>query len=1499
MDCRGLTCRLNSPNASPEGRNGRHHPRVDAVSSLPSKCADAVAGCPDANGEQRFLGIDLGAETLKVVEIIRTETHIVPGRTRLVEHGKHPRHALADTLAEFDWPTVAGAAVTGRLGRSVRLPRIPTKQAQAEAWRAWFGMEPATLISIGSHGFSTLELRVDGPELYRENGRCSQGTGNFLRQLVERFGLAVEEASELCVGVAEAAKLSGRCPVILKTDMTHLANKGEDRAGILAGLFDAVCENVLVLVKPGRSPERVALVGGVAESRRVQRTFNARLQAMGFQAVELTGNQRRYLEATGAALLAHRADTPLPAIGDLVAEEPALRLESVPPLAATLNRVRRLAAPPMAPAVTGDTPLVAGFDVGSTGSKLVVLSAGATGLVWEGYRRTSGNPVAAAQDLWRRFLESPAARGRVIRFAVTGSGREIVGSLLANCYGHEAVIVLNEIVAHATGALHFDSRVDTIFEIGGQDAKYIRLEGGRVIDAAMNEACSAGTGSFIEEQGGRFAGRPDVVAMGRLAIEAPGGVSLGQHCSVFMAEVIDEAVAAGVDQPIIMAGLYDSIIQNYLNRVKGCRPVGRVVFCQGMPFAADALAAAVARQTGSEIVIPPNPGTVGALGIALLAARDSSAPQESMPDPAVFLEATVEGKDTFVCRATVGCGEPGNHCRIDRLRTTVQGHRKTFQWGGGCSLYDRGTQHRKLPDRAPDPFREREALIESLWQAPEARAPGPVVALSDEFMLKGLLPFFATFLRRLGCQLTRIQAAGASTLQRGIREGNVPFCAPMQFFQGVVAEMATANADFLFLPAITSLPRVANEPVAKTCPILQAGPEVAGWALPPATRRRVVSPWMQVDAGGLSDGAFRRACEELARTFGFDGEPVTRALAAAVRAQEDFNTACAAIGRGAIEFCAAREIPGVVVLGRPYTIYNRVLNSNAPALLREQGAVAIPIDCHPVDREAPVFPDMFWAYGQRILRAAHQVRRTPGVYAIYCSNYSCGPDSFNLHFCSHLMEGKPFAIIETDGHAGDAGTKTRIEAFLHCVREDLAVAGNPRPTTGFDQPPLGQVRLEDIRARNETVLVPSMGPVAQPVVACLRGVGLRAEALPPSDAEALRRGRRHTSGKECLPMSMTLGGLLRRVENDPDADRRFVFLMPRPQGPCRFGAYNLLNQIVLQRLGLGDRVRLWAPVERDYFATFTPAFTFLLISGFLAVERLQQALLEVRPGCPDPTALAETHRRHEAALLALLEREAGRRHSLPGVLWQAASGGLLGIRDLLRAAAADFARFRRPADRPTVLVAGEIYVRLDPFSNGNVIAELERRGLRVRLAPFGEWLEYVDQLHQPPPGLTGLSGRLSRRLHRRIREVTAEAMAPVLGDEAPASVPQALSAAKPYLRPELEGEAVLTLGAPLHEWRAGVIDALLSVGPLECMPNKIAEAQLHHVGQAEGLLSLTLSLNGEPPDPATLDTFAYEVHARFARRRHALVAAADPVPDPARQKAPDRTVPASAPAARD
>ncbi len=1425
---------------------------------------------------RRFLGIDVGAETIKLVELVHDVSGLRWSRRRLAEHDKRPAERLRALLQEWDWESVDSAAVSGRLGKPVRLPQVPAPQAQARACRHLAGDQPATVVSIGSHGFSVLELRAGHVEVFRENSRCSQGTGNFLRQLVERFSLTIEEASELAASTNGAAPLSGRCPVILKSDMTHLANKGEDRARILAGLFDAVAENVLVLLKPDVSPPRLVLVGGVSRAPRIQRAIGAFATAHAMALLALPDDAGLYFEALGCALLAAERGPsgPVPTLEDLIAVPPGTELERVPPLAASLHQVHRLTRRPPAPAEEPSCgPLILGFDIGSTGSKIVAIGAVTTDLRWEDYRDTLGNPVGAAQALLERFQHSPAGGQPVLAVGVTGSGREIVGSLLVNCYGKEAVCVLNEIAAHAAGAVHYDPRVDTIFEIGGQDAKYSRLADGRVVDCAMNEACSAGTGSFITEQGRKFAGIHDVRQLGQEALAAREGVSLGQHCSVFMAEIIDNAVAAGVDQRTIIAGLYDSIVQNYLHRVKGNRTVGRVIFCQGMPFSSDALAAAVARQTGSDVIIPPSPGTVGALGIALLAHRELPLAGLRPLDLPRFLTARVGAKDTFTCKATTGCGAPGNRCRIERLQTVVADRRQVFTWGGGCALHDKGTRRKKLPDLAPDPFREREELIQRLISGLSSRppgataAPGRTVALSDEFMLKGLFPFFATFLHGLGLTLRFVGGCDQAALKRGIQDCHVPFCAPMQQFHGLVSRMAETGADHLFLPMIRSLPRVDGEPHAGTCPIAQASPDLLRWDLKETATARVLSPVIDLGAGNLESAAFLAGCQQLADQAGCPGEDWKRAHRRAAGAQAQFEHAGEEIGRRALDFCRAHGIAPVVVLGRPYTIYNTVLNSNVPALLREQGAIGLPLDCYPVDDAVPTFKDMYWSHGQRILRAAHQIRRTRGVYSLYCSNYSCGPDSFNLHFFAYIMEGKPFAVIETDGHSGDAGTKTRIEAFLHCVSLDLPGATAGTSLREFHRVERQPASLPEIIRQSETLLIPWIGPSSQVVAAALQGLGLPAECLPMPDTESLRHGRRHTSGKECLPMCLTLGNLLHRLERERTTDRRFALLMTTTNGPCREGCYNLLNQITLERLGWAGRVRIWSPADTGYFDDLPGGLSALIFTAMMASDLLEGALHDVRPVELRPGAAREIYDRSFARLLREIQAIVTGDLSLPAALWQVATGRLFGLRRLLADAAAEFARVRTSRALPTVLVVGEVYVRCDGFANNFIVDQLETRGLRARLAPLNEWIEYSDLAARAnDPGFHA-GARIASAAQQRIQNLTYTAVARPLGWPGRPLVRRALAAGGSYLRPDLEGEAVLTIGGSVEDWRRGEIDAVLSVGPLECMPNKIAEAQLFHAAEREGLLSLTLSLNGDPADAGALDNFAFAVHARFAGGR--------------------------------
>ncbi len=1407
---------------------------------------------------QKFLGIDVGAESIKLV-ILEDNEGVLSLHKECHEHGKNPQHTLLSLYQRLNVEQFDALAITGRFSKQFSAARIPIQQAQLRGFKYLYPNTTGTLVSIGSHGFSVLEVRPNDREVFRENSRCSQGTGNFLRQLIGRFSMTIEDASALTADLPNAASLSGRCPVILKTDMTHLANKGENKAEILAGLFDAVCENVLNLVKPGISPNLVVLIGGVSQSKRIQRTSAKKLEKLGFE-FKYDPEFALYFEALGAALIAKEDGLKPPKLDELIANEEEHDLERTPKLSSYMHKVKRMPAPLIKTSTSGK--VIIGLDIGSTGAKAVAIDAITKDQVWDSYIQTLGAPVESAQKLLKKFLDSDAGKNSVIALATTGSGREIVGSLLTNCYSSDDVFIQNEIAAHAAGATHYDQRVDTIFEIGGQDAKYIRLDGGRVIDCAMNEACSAGTGSFIEEQGSKFEGITHISDLGKAALEACEGVSLGQHCSVFMAEIIDEAVSMGIQQNTIIAGLYDSIIQNYLNRVKGSRSVGEVIFCQGMPFAADALAAAVARQTNAQVIIPPNPGTVGALGIALLASESLDTHKEKTLDLNRFFEAKVDERTTFVCNSTVGCGEPGNKCKIDRLKTTVLGETSSFVWGGACSLYEKGTKKKKLPNLSPQPFQEREQLIAHLLEALKTYENSSSIALSDEFMLKDQFPFFATFLSYLGFNLKVLKGNKHSTLKRGIQESHVPFCAPMQLFRGVAGELAETDATYVFAPIFKDTQRVGDEEAAKVCPVVQGAPQML--ALDYAKSGKIwITNEIEVGDKGVQSLKFKKSCEAIASTL-HASEHFEEAFKNALLAQEQFLTDCINIGHQALAFCEAHDITPVVVLGRPYTIYNPILNSNVPAILREQGAISIPIDCYPIDSQTPLLDRIYWGYAQKILQAAHQIRREKKTYSVYCSNYSCGPDSFNLHFYGYVMEGKPFAIIETDGHAGDAGTKTRIEAFLHCVNQDKT-ANKPKTPSNFQDTEKSMINFDTVD-KERTILIPWMGISSNIATACLQASGYKAETLEMPDRYALKLGRRHTSGKECVPVSLTLGRLLQKLESEKD--KKFAYMMPRTTGPCRMGMYHLLQKIVIEKIGESERCEFISPTTDDYFAALPKGFPVLFLAGVIAQDMLHNALLYVRPSELQKGESDKVYEHYCKELYALIAEQKSAIQSRLAITMNIVSGKLFGMASLLKRASEDFAKLNTNKELPVALLVGEIYVRNDAFANDNIISKLEARGLRVSCSENNEWFEYVDYDNQLQTGgelsyMDKIVGFLRNKMHH----IAYESIASKLPLQEPPHIPEVVEASSEYIRGDIGGETVLTIGRSIHDWRKGVICAVVNVGPLECMPMRIAESQFFHAAEKEGLPTLTLPFNGDPISDDTIDNFVFEVHSRFKKDR--------------------------------
>lgn len=180
--------------------------------------------------------------------------------------------------------------------------------------------------------------------------------------------------------------------------------------------------------------------------------------------------------------------------------------------------------------------------------------------------------------------------------------------------------IKDEITAQGKAAVCVCPDVDTVFEIGGQDSKYIQLENGFVKDFQMNKICAAGTGSFIEEQANRL--EVKLEDYGKIALSAKHPVDLGERCTVFIESNIAACLSNGVETSEILAGLCHSVIHNYLFKVVGNKPVGNHIVLQGGVCYNPAIVAAFQGAYGARVTVSPYFSVSGAYGVAVLAAEE-------------------------------------------------------------------------------------------------------------------------------------------------------------------------------------------------------------------------------------------------------------------------------------------------------------------------------------------------------------------------------------------------------------------------------------------------------------------------------------------------------------------------------------------------------------------------------------------------------------------------------------------------------------------------------------------------------------------------------------------------------------------------------------------------------------------------------------------------------------------------------------------------------------
>ena len=1412
------------------------------------------------NGEKitRAIGLDLGKMTFSAVWLEKQDNPAQNwqgspnniGRQWKIKktfwkaHQQEIKKIWEELKIEWQIGEKDQIVTTGRLRQMLPFPSVVEKIAQEEAVRFLYPNQDLTLIRLGGGGFSVLKVRNSGPNEFSQNPRCAAGVGSFLDQIMARVGLSVLEADKL-VGEAKGIEITSRCGVTMKTDFTHLLNSGYQLEEVVAGLLDSSAKNAATLALKSEVSSRVLIIGGLSILKRIISTIEKKLPEK--TKVEVP-SESLYFEALGAALIGKKEvkskdkkDIFGPNLNS--SELADSDLVFLPSLSDYLVSVNKVKTAKQETSLSFDSPIV-GLDIGSTGSKIVLFDQEP---IFEAYTPTEGQPVEAAKNLIRKIPQNLLEQVKAV--GCTGSGREIVANLLKASLpekDRDRIFVLNEIAAHAKGAHYYDENVDTVVDIGGQDAKFTRLESGRVIDSCMNTVCSAGTGSFLAEQV-ELLGIKNIEELGRIALESPRAVDLGQHCAVFISEQIDEAKRKGANLPEIIAGLYYSVVQNYNNRVKGLRDYGKKIFLQGKPAENIALACALAKVTGNPIVVPPSPGTPGALGIALLAKEElnGNLSQKASLDLDLFLNSKILEKREFRCQSKEGC-LIGNLCPIQNIKVEVGQEIKQFFWGGSCDKYEKNSDKNLALAKAPRSFIERENLILGLLK--EEENSDRAVAIPRGLETEEILPLSITFFQELGFSVKMQKQPSLKSLEEGGKLCQTTFCAPLQLLAGQAKSFE--NENFIFLPKIIEISGLVDNPGKNrsfACPLSQAMPDLFS----PRLSAKVLQSLLNFKKGAESN---KIAFLKMGFDLGCSEKETISAFEKAVRVQKEFEDKCREIGEKALRYAKENKVPIVVVLGHPYIINSSLMSAGIPEAIQENGAIALSASCYPRDKKSTLFKDIYWGYGQRLLQSAWQIRRQPGVYPLWLSVYSCGPDSFLIHFFQYLAKGKPYTILESDAYAGQAGFKTRVESFLYGIKnyreKDEKI---PLDFWHFGK----NESISEIKKNRHKVLVPWMGESTIVLSAFFKSLGIKSEYLPLEKQDSLEFGRKFTSGKECLPMIITLGSLFKYLESHEES---FYYFMPQASGPCRLGQYQLLFKIILEKLGLDKRIKILSPSSETGYQSELGASSAAMAKASAAVvfvDLLKDALYDIRPEEKIPGTAQK--------IFDLYLRKAEELISKQNNNWLGLKD-LWGLVPLAKTAVWHFQqvpRDEKKQGKPIVLVTGEIYLRLNSFANNEVIKKLEKLGVKVKLSPLREWANYVTYLRRNRETLSKtsrpkmfLTSLVQERIEKRLYQIFAKE----LGWKKDHHMKEILETARPYLK-ELKplGEAALTIGLPLLLWQKKEIAGVAVVGPFECMPNRISETQLSLITQKTGLPVLNLSFYGESLDGDMLESFVWDL----------------------------------------
>ncbi len=1250
------------------------------------------------------MGIDIGSTTVKLV-VLGTDGALAFAQYK--RHFSNIQETLLDLVAQARQAlgdVSFCAMITGSGGLSLATwARLSFVQEVIAVSKALCDFAPAADVAIEIGGEDAKIIYLTNGIEQRMNGICAGGTGSFIDQMATLLQTDATGLNRLAEAHSVIYPIAARCGVFAKSDIQPLINEGAKKEDLAASIFQAVVSQTvggLACGKPIRG--RVCFLGGPLHFlSQLRERF---IDVLGLKPEDAIVPENAHLfAALGAALSGdnQQAVTFETLLHNLeknkTSDHEIARLE---PLFASEGEYQAFSQRHKAHVVPkGELEhyrgnVFLGIDAGSTTTKLALTGEDGR-LLYTHYQSNQGSPlkviIAALKDIYKRLPEG----ARMANACVTGYGEGLVQAALHVDIGEI------ETVAHYKAAAFFRPDVDFILDIGGQDMKCIRIKNGVIDSVLLNEACSAGCGSFIESFAKSL--NMPVEQFASIALFAENPVDLGSRCTVFMNSRVKQAQKEGAHVGDISAGLSYSIIKNALQKViKITDPaqMGKSIVVQGGTFYNQAVLRCFERISQREAVCPDIAGVMGAFGAAVIAReRYVEGHQTRLLSLEALDDLVVEGKFSR-CK---GCE---NNC----LRTiNTFSHGRKFISGNRCEKGAGKTTSGN--EKVPNLFDYKHKRLFAYEPLDSEAARRGTVGIPRVLNMYENYPLWVTFFTRLGY---RVQLSPPSS--RHIFEGGIEsipsesVCYPAKLVHGHVAALIKDGVRFIFYPSVAYEQKEMDDSDNHyNCPIVTSYSENIKNNVEELREQDIeyLNPFISLENKQIF---IMRMLEVFAH---IPAAEIVNAAEAAWQEQEQFKKDIRKKGEETLQYIKETNKRAVILAGRPYHV-DPEIHHGIPEMIAGYGVAVLTEDsvAHLAKVKRPLLVRDQWTYHARLYAAATLATTLERVELVQLNSFGCGLDAVTTDEVHDILAeaGKVYTLLKIDEVSNLGSARIRIRSLFAALNErqgkQLDVPVGQQTTR-----PARIVFTKEMRKKH-TILAPQMSPIHFDLIeSAFNKSGYKLEVMPAMDRAAIDTGLVYVNNDACYPSLIVVGQIINALKSGKYDVHNTSVLMSQTGGGCRATNYMAFIRRALASAGFAHVpvVSLSAGgLEKNPGMKLTPALLNRVLQALVIGDLFMRVLYRVRP----------------------YEAVAGSANALYAKWNQKAkkvveSGKLGAFRRLVPQIVEDFDKLPLlDVQKPRVGVVGEILVKFHPTANNDIVGLLEKEGAEAVVPDLTDFFTY-------------------------------------------------------------------------------------------------------------------------------------------------------------------------------